>query len=117
MAEALGADVKWEEVSKEVRVIMPQLDSLQRQTTLLQNALASATPGDAVGKWAKGVKERNGALQFAVLAPEMQEQSRSDMVAGGSGLTSRPGFLRPAAWSGCCRSECRQAGGPDRFAP
>ena len=83
VAEALGAEVKWDERTREVWIYSPKLDSLQRQITLLQQALAPATPGEAVEKWAKGVKERNGALQFAVLAPELQEQSRSGLESRG----------------------------------
>ncbi|BAF58446.1 hypothetical membrane protein [Pelotomaculum thermopropionicum SI] len=83
VVEALGAEVKWDERTRQVWIYSPELDSLQRQITLLQKALAPATPRDAVGKWAKGLKERNGALQFAVLAPELQEQSHSDLESRG----------------------------------
>lgn len=83
VAEALGAEVKWDEETRQVWIYSPKMDSLQRQTALLQEALAPVTPGDAVEKWARGVKERNGALQYAVLAPELQEQNRSDMESRG----------------------------------
>lgn len=75
VTEALGADVRWDEQTKSVLINTPQLDSLERQVSLLLAAAAPSTPGEAVEKWARGVKERNGALQYAVLAPELKEQS------------------------------------------
>lgn len=73
VAEALGADVNWSESTRSVDINTPELASLQRQVNLLQNALSPATPKEAVEKWAKGVKERNGALQYAVLSPQFKE--------------------------------------------
>lgn len=80
VAEALGAEVKWEAETRSVVIYtyVPESDSLLRQITLLQKALAPTTPGEAVEKWAKGVKERNGALQYAVLSPELKTQKLTD---------------------------------------
>ncbi len=83
IAEALGADVKWEENTKSVWIDAPKLHSLQQQVKLLQEALAPTTPKEAMEKWAQGVKERNGALQYAVLSPELKEQSFSDYESFG----------------------------------
>ncbi|MBC7075586.1 MAG: copper amine oxidase N-terminal domain-containing protein [Syntrophomonadaceae bacterium] len=76
VAEALGADVQWDEENKIVWVNTPQLDKLQRQVALLEEAVAANTPREAVETWARGVKERNGALQYAILSPELKEQKR-----------------------------------------
>jgi hypothetical protein len=76
VAEALGADVRWDEENKIVWVNTPQLDKLQRQVALLEEAVAANTPREAVETWAKGIKERNGALQYAILSPELREQKR-----------------------------------------
>jgi hypothetical protein len=93
VVEALNVNavVKWEAETRSVIIYtyIPASDSLSRQITLLQDALASTTPGEAVEKWAKGVKERNGALQYAVLSPELKKQKLSDYehvgwVTGGS---------------------------------
>lgn len=62
---------------------MPESASLQRQIKLLQEAAAPATPREAVEQWAKGLRERNGALQYAVLSPELKEQSLAMKVADG----------------------------------
>ncbi len=78
VAAALGADVTWEEATRTVRVNVPQLESLERQITLLHNALAPTSPREAVEKWATGVKTRNGALQYAVLSPELKEKMRPE---------------------------------------
>ncbi|AGL02564.1 copper amine oxidase N-terminal domain-containing protein [Desulfoscipio gibsoniae] len=78
VAEALGADVKWEKETNNVWIATPDLYSLQQQTTLLQEALVPTTPQAAVEKWAEGVKTRNGALQFAMLSPELKEQERAN---------------------------------------
>lgn len=77
VAEAIGAEVHWEEENRNVQIKTPQLDSLQQQVMLLQTVLAPKTPQEAVETWARGVKERNGALQYAVLSPELKQQKLS----------------------------------------
>lgn len=83
VAEAFGAEVKWEEEKNSVWIDTPELESLQRQVKLLHEAVAPATPREAVEKWAEGVKERNGALQYAVLSPELKEQNLSGYESWG----------------------------------
>ena len=83
IAEALGAEVKWVEKTKSVWINAPKLHSLQQQVRLLQEALTPTTPKEAAEKWAQGVKDRNGALQYAVLSPELKEQSLSDFEGFG----------------------------------
>lgn len=73
VSEALGAKVDWYETSRSVVVNSPELASLQNRVILLQKALSPAAPKEAVEKWAKGIKERNGALQYSVLSPEFKE--------------------------------------------
>ncbi|WP_258361205.1 hypothetical protein, partial [Moorella sulfitireducens (nom. illeg.)] len=53
-------------------------DSLRRQLTLLEKALTPKSPGEAVQSWATGVKNRNGAWQYALLAPAFKEKCRPD---------------------------------------
>jgi hypothetical protein len=87
VAQALGANVDWEENTRSVKIDAPQATlpqtSLERQISLLQQALAPQTPEEAAETWARGVKMRNGALQFAVLSPKLQEQKRADYEALG----------------------------------
>jgi len=48
VAEALGAEVEWNEESRNVLINTPQLDLLQRQVGLLEKAIAPKTPQEAV---------------------------------------------------------------------
>jgi hypothetical protein len=50
--------------------------SLQRQVQLLQQAVAPQSPQDAANTWAKAIQTRNGALQFAILTPQLQNKMR-----------------------------------------
>ncbi len=78
VAEALNADVRWDENSKKVLINTAELNLLENQVKLLEKALAPKTPEEAVETWARGIKERNGALQYAVLSPRLKELKRSD---------------------------------------
>lgn len=83
VSEALGATVQWEEQTNSVLINSPEMSSLQRRIELMQDALSPAAPEKAAEEWAKGVKERNGALQYALLSPELKEQRRSDYESCG----------------------------------
>ncbi|MGI6284879.1 copper amine oxidase N-terminal domain-containing protein [Neomoorella humiferrea] len=78
LAEALGARVEWEEATRTIKIDDPESDSLRRQLTLLEKALTPESPGEAVQSWAAGVKNRNGAWQYALLAPALKEKCRPD---------------------------------------
>lgn len=56
--------------------VTPDPNSLQRQLELLQDWMAPQSAKEAVQTWAKAVKMRNGAVQFAVLSQELQEQTK-----------------------------------------
>jgi hypothetical protein len=56
-------------------------ESELRRISLLEKALVPQTAEDAALTWAKGVQTRNGALQFAVLSPELQAKMKADYVA------------------------------------
>lgn len=57
-----------------------QAESEQRRIALLEKALTPQTAREAAQTWAKGVKTRNGALQFAVLSPELQAKMKANYV-------------------------------------
>ena len=78
VAEAFGAEVEWDAQNRVVSIHShrPSLADQQR-IRLLEEALSPATPRDAVEKWAKGVMARNGALQYAMLSPELREANPS----------------------------------------
>jgi len=75
VSEALGANVQWNEAEQTVTVDQAGQASLQRQIELLQSALAPESADDAVNAWAKAVKSRNGAVQYALLGPELQSRT------------------------------------------
>lgn len=83
LAESLGAKVEWNEATQTVEIDSPEIDSLRRRTALLQKALAPQTPREAAESWAQGVKTRNGAWQYALLSPELKEQSLSNYEEAG----------------------------------
>ncbi len=49
----------------------------QRRIELLEKVLVPQTATEAALTWAKGVKTRNGALQFAVLSPELRGKAKA----------------------------------------
>jgi hypothetical protein len=87
VAEALGADVHWDEVNRSVLVKQKQegqdLSSLERRLELLEQAVAAKTPEQAVETWAEGVKMRNGALQYAMLSPELKAEKKVEYESQG----------------------------------
>ncbi len=89
LAEAAGFSAKWDEKTNTVYLDAPPADSSMPRLALLERAmfvqtLAPRSPEEAVLKWAEGVRTRNGALQYAVLAPELQDATniRPYMVTG-----------------------------------
>lgn len=74
VAEALGAKVTWDGAQQQVRIEGSDASSMKRQVDLLVQALAPSSAQQAATTWAKGIAERNGALQYAVWSPELREQ-------------------------------------------
>ncbi|CAG7610737.1 hypothetical protein PAESOLCIP111_01280 [Paenibacillus solanacearum] len=77
VAEAMGADVKWNEKEQEVTVDYADRSSLEQQVNLLRSAIVPTSAGQAVNGWAEAVKGRNGAVQYALLSSELQRQTRA----------------------------------------
>ena len=50
-------------------------------------ALAPEEPG-SVNSWAKGVKTRNGALQYAVMSPELERNITMSFQGWSTGVSS-----------------------------
>lgn len=83
VAEALGARVNWDGQKGLVTIDSREQDSLQHRLDLLERVVAPRTPKEVVETWAEGVKSRNGALQYAVLAPELKEDYRNEFESCG----------------------------------
>lgn len=101
LAEALGADVNWNDKTGTVEVTTISIDpqnntqiqdnNESQRVSRLEDALAPATPYETVQMWAKGVKMRNGALQFALYSPELKKQYYDEFTSNGwSTGTSSP---------------------------
>lgn len=83
LAEMLGATVKWNGERRAVEVIAPESESLLKQVRLLESAVAAKTPEEAVDTWARAIKARNGALQYAILSQRLKERQRESFEAAG----------------------------------
>lgn len=92
LAEALGAKITWDKSTNTVWINSPNVHSLQTQVNLLQKALAPTSPKEAAQRYAEGLKTRNGALQFAIMSPQLQEKRRESFEAflWGEGSSSSP---------------------------
>lgn len=83
IAEMLGATVKWNGERNTVEVTPPKSESQAKQIGMLESAVAAKTPEAAVDTWARAVKTRNGALQYAMLSPNLKELQRESFEAAG----------------------------------
>ena len=78
VAEALGAKVTWNKESNQV-VINGNDQNLQIK--YLEAALAPKSNLEAVQSLAEGMKTRNGAWQYAVMAPELKKKSYDELAS------------------------------------
>jgi hypothetical protein len=76
VTEALGAKVTWDQAEQSVAVDLPTHQSEQQQLDLLQNWVAAKSGEEAVQAWAHAVQLRNGAVQYTLLNPKLQEQTK-----------------------------------------
>lgn len=76
VAEAFGADVRWNSKQQTVTIDTPEPD-LRQQIALLQQGYSADTPQEAAQTWAKAVKQRNGAVQFALLSADSKKKTES----------------------------------------
>ena len=76
IAQALGAEVRWDGDSKTVYIDIDSKDEMtdSNRIALLESALAPKSSLSAVNSWAEAVKTRNGAWQYAVMTPDLQEK-------------------------------------------
>lgn len=58
--------------TQEIQSLQDNIQILQRQIKLLQDVIAPKTAKEAVDIWAKGIKSRSGALQYAVMSSELK---------------------------------------------
>lgn len=58
---------------------------LEKQITSFMSGLQAETPKQAVELWISGVKNRSGAVQFAMLSPSLQQRTRKQFEQRGWG--------------------------------
>ncbi|ALS29081.1 copper amine oxidase [Paenibacillus sp. 32O-W] len=73
VAEALGADVKWDKNSQSVRIEDQGGQSASQRLELIERFYAPESAKEAAETWAEAVKQRNGAVQYSLLSPEAQK--------------------------------------------
>ncbi|UUZ91540.1 copper amine oxidase N-terminal domain-containing protein [Paenibacillus sp. P25] len=78
LAEEFKGKATYDPDKNEVRVTLPDAAKLSIQVSRLEDALKPSTPEDALDTWVKGVQTRSGALQYAVLSPELREQTKKE---------------------------------------
>ncbi|MFD0682787.1 MULTISPECIES: hypothetical protein [unclassified Paenibacillus] len=61
-----------------IYVTMPESSSLSMQVSSLENALEAASPEEAVRTWIRGVQKRSGAMQYAVLSPDLRQKTKQE---------------------------------------
>ncbi|NLW06604.1 MAG: copper amine oxidase N-terminal domain-containing protein, partial [Clostridia bacterium] len=81
VSEAFKAEVNWDEENNTVAIYASEIEALKMQVQRLEAALAPADPTAAATTWAEGVKTRNGALQYAVMSPELKAENYERLAA------------------------------------
>ena len=90
ISQALGVDIEWDSEQNAVLINAEKNKSEELRISNLERALAPEEPLEAVNSWAKGVKTRNGALQYAVMSPELREEYYDELSQGWSTGVSSP---------------------------
>lgn len=80
ISEAFGADVSWDEKNGAVRIESSLGESTEFRINQLERALAPKDPMEAVTTWAEALKDRSGAVQYAVLSPELKKAMYSELA-------------------------------------
>ena len=79
ISEALGVDILWKSEEKAVVINGETSKASDLQVSLLEQALAPTDPLSAAKTWAEGIKKRNGALQYAVMSPELRKEKYEEL--------------------------------------
>ncbi|MDN5301039.1 MAG: hypothetical protein PWQ60_553 [Thermoanaerobacteraceae bacterium] len=80
ISEAFGADVSWDEKNNAVRIESGPDESMEFRINQLERALAPKDPMEAVTTWVEAVKDRSGAVQYAVMSPELKKGKYSELA-------------------------------------
>jgi len=61
-------------------VTMPEASEMKMQINSLENGLQAYSPEEAVQTWIRGVQRRSGGMQYAVLSPQLREQTKKEFA-------------------------------------
>lgn len=81
LAEKLGAEVSWDGENQTVSITTPVSPNQDNRIQQLERTLAPTSPEAAISAWAEAVKTRNGALQYALMSPELKQASYDELAA------------------------------------
>ncbi|NOU93040.1 hypothetical protein GC093_07305 [Paenibacillus sp. LMG 31456] len=76
LVEQLRGKVTYKDNS--IYVTMPESSNLSMQVRSLENALEAESPEEAVRTWIRGVQKRSGAIQYAVLSPDLRQKTKQE---------------------------------------
>lgn len=87
--EEVKGDIQFDKNTNSIHVTLPDATNVANQVKGLERALQPVTAEAAVQTWIRGIQERNGALQYAVFAPDLRTETKkkfdeSYWVTGGS---------------------------------
>ena len=80
VSELFGSTITWDKDTNSIYVDSREAEIQKSRINLLEQALAAKDPFTAAKTWAEGVKTRNGALQYAVMSPELKEEMYDNFV-------------------------------------
>lgn len=82
ISEKFGAEVTWDAENNTVRILTAKTQAQDSRVSGLEEALAAKDAVSAARTWAEGVKTRNGALQYAVMTPELKKEWYQKLAEG-----------------------------------
>lgn len=90
--QLFGADIAEAADKSAVTINAPELAQWQRRLDALQDQVVCREADDAIGLWMRAQKTRSGALQYALLSPQLQQaalaQAQKSGWTTGSDITS-----------------------------
>ncbi len=91
------AKVNYDQTTNVLSIQTPDSDKIKSEIALIENTLIPASADEAIKLWGRGEQVRNGALQYAVLSPQLRQEAdksnyvrQSYWVTGGSSPSVGP---------------------------
>jgi hypothetical protein len=89
LAESFQGKATYDAQKNEVRITLPEAANQAQQIHSLETSLSPDSAREALDIWAKGIRNRSGALQYAVFSPDLRAKTKKQFddifwVTGGS---------------------------------